>query len=148
MTEIKAMLDEVIDPVVNEILSIFDVDRAPVPVELMLQRPREGTWPQVDIAEMSVSFLNLHDRYAPRMSAVRLLARNIARCEWGQERGLKVLFEDFEYINVFARALIMPRQLLDGVDEDDFDRMTLGGRFEMPEEDTVSRLTDLGYELE
>ena len=67
MTEIKAMLDEVIDPVVNEILSIFDVDRAPVPVELMLQRPREGTWPQVDIAEMSVSFLNLHDRYAPRL---------------------------------------------------------------------------------
>ncbi|HLA42040.1 MAG TPA: hypothetical protein VJZ27_01310 [Aggregatilineales bacterium] len=148
MTDIKAMLDEVIDPVVNEILNIFDVTRAPVPVELMLQRPREGTWPQVDIAEMSVSFLNLHDRYAPRMSTVRLLARNIARCAWGQERGLKVLFEDFEYINLFARAIIMPRRLLEIVVDEDFDKITLSGRFEMPEEDTQARLLDLGYDVE
>jgi len=148
MTDIKAMLDEVIDPVVNEVLSIFDVTRAPVPVELMLQRPREETWPPVDIAEMSVSFLNLHDRYAPRMSAVRLLARNIARCEWGQQRGLKILFEDFEYINLFARAIIMPRKLLDLVSDDDFDRMTLSTRFEMPEEDAQARLADLGYDVE
>lgn len=136
---------EVIEKAIDEILAVFDVDRPPVPVELMLQRPREGMWPEIDLSEMSATFLNLHDRYAPRMSAVRLLARNIARSEWGRQRGLGSVLDDPTRINIFARALIIPKQLLDKIDFDLRDKSAISLRFEVPEGDAQQRLEDLGY---
>jgi hypothetical protein len=126
---------------------LFDTDRPPVPVELMLQRPREDTWPMIDLSEMSATFLNLHDRYAPRMSAVRLLARNIARSDWGQKRNLEPVLKDVNTVNIFARALIVPRQLLDTIDSSFHDIKAISLQFEVPESDAEARLGDLGYEI-
>jgi hypothetical protein len=128
------------DSVVEEILQAYDVDRPPIPVELMLQRPRADTWAEIDLTEMSVSFLSLADRYAPRMSAVRLLARNIIRSEWGKERGLGSLATESNLINMFARAIIMPRSLMEN---EALNQTTLSLRFEVPEEDAQERLKDL-----
>lgn len=146
MIDTMALLS-LIDPVVGEILYLFDTDRPPVQVELMLQRPRENTWPMIDLSEMSATFLNLHDRYAPRMSAVRLLARNIARSEWGQERGLEATLQDAASINMFARALIIPTQLLESIDASFHDIKAISLKFEVPEADTEARLRDLGMEV-
>jgi hypothetical protein len=131
------------EQVVEEILEAYDVDRPPIPVELMLQRPREGTWAEIDLTEMSVSFLSLADRYAPRMSAVRLLARNIARSEWGKSRGLGNILMDNNQINMFARAIIMPKRFLTETPTTGFDPHTLSTRFEVPEEDALLRSQDL-----
>jgi hypothetical protein len=144
MTDTSNWLN-LIDPVVAELLSAFDVDRPPVPVELMLQRPREGMWPEIDLSEMSATFLNLFDRYAPRMSAVRLLSRNVARSQWGRERDLGQMLEDGELLNLLSRAIIMPRHLLEVMDLELRDPEIISLKFEVPLEDARLRLVDLGY---
>lgn len=129
---------------VEEILAAFDVDRLPIPVEVMLQRPREELWPYVDLSEMSASFLHLNHRYAPRMTVVRLLAKHIARSEWGFEHGLEVAYSFDDGINQLSRALIMPKRFIDDFpDLDDIPLVSV--QFEVPEDDVVSRLQDLGY---
>jgi hypothetical protein len=136
---------ETMEQAADEMLAAFDVDRPPVPVELMLQRPRAGTWPEIDLSEMSATFLNLQDRYAPRMSVVRLLARNIARSQWGKDRGLDGILLDGPRVNLFARAIILPRRLL-GALEAGLPPATISARFEVPEEDVKQRLKDLAGE--
>ncbi len=134
-----------VNPVIDEILAAFDIDRPPVPVELMLQRPRNGMWPEIDLSEMSATFLSLYDRYAPRMSAVRLLARNIARSEWGKARELNKILDETNRVNIFARALIVPESLLAQFEIHTLDKAELSAQFEVPEEDAQARLEDLGY---
>lgn len=141
MTTIYEHLEET----VSLILTSFDLDSPPIPVELMLRRPRAGLWPEVDLAELSASFLDLSDRYSPRMSVVRLLARHIARCEWGEEHDLSGILNDRDLINRFARAIIMPQAMLQRVIEDASDVTAIGLRFEVPENDVLLRLADLGY---
>jgi hypothetical protein len=133
-----------IEQAIDEILLAFDVDAPPVPVETMLQRPREGMWSSFDLAEMSASFLSLSDRFAPRMSVVRLLARNIARSQWGVERGLDALADDPDVLRAFARAIIMPQSMLDKLDA--VTVATVSNVFEVPESDAEQRLQDLGQE--
>ena len=135
-------LIERIETSVDELLLVFDVDRPPVPVELMLQRPREGMWKEIDLSEMSASFLSLFDRYAPRMSAVRFLARTVARSEWGQERGLNELLTNPDALRRLARAIIIPRTFLENSEVADKTAVSL--RFEVPEEDAELRLEELG----
>jgi predicted transcriptional regulator len=77
------------------------------------------------------------------MSAVRLLARNIARSEWGKARGLGSILTDNNQINMFARAIIIPKRFLDESQSSGFNPQTLSDRFEVPEEDTLLRLQDL-----
>jgi hypothetical protein len=135
-------LADLIEHTVDELLNIYDIDRPPVPVELMLQRPREGMWKEIDLSEMSASFLNLFDRYAPRMSAVRFLARTVARSEWGKDRGLDGLLTNPDALRRLARAIIMPKAFLE--DDQVADKTAISLRFEVPEEDAEERLNDLG----
>jgi len=134
-----------VDPVVEEIMTAFDIEAPPISVELMLQHPRHNLWPEVDITEMSATFLSLSDRYAPRMSLVRLLARHVARSPWGQSRNLNPILQDADTINVFARALIMPRRFLEALAEDiRANSMAVSLRFEVPQADVQARFHDLG----
>ena len=135
-------LTDLIERTADELLTVYDIDRPPVPVELMLQRPREGMWKEIDLSEMSASFLNLFDRYAPRMSAVRFLARTVARSEWGRSRGLEPLLTNPDALRRLARAIIIPRALLES--DQLADKTAISLRFEVPEEDAEARLTDLG----
>ena len=79
---------EQLESIATELVAEFEVSSAPVPIETMLQNPKDGMWEQVDITQLSGSFLSLKDRYSPRMSIARLLAKHLTTCEWGQERGV------------------------------------------------------------
>jgi hypothetical protein len=133
---------ERIENVVEEILTAFDVDQPPIPVELMLRNPPDGMWDGFDLTELSTTFLTLSDRFAPRMSVVRLLARNIVRSEWGIERELQGIVDDGEMIRYFARAIVMPRSMIDELENPL--SASVSTRFEVPEEDAEIRLRDLG----
>lgn len=134
---------ERIESVVEEMLVAFDVDQPPIPVELMLRNPPDGMWDGFDLTELSATFLTLSDRFAPRMSVVRLLARNIVRSEWGIERELHDVLDDADLLRYFARAIVMPRSMLDTLEN----RIpaAISARFEVPEQDAEIRLKELGY---
>ncbi len=128
---------------VNDLMVAFDVTRPPVPVELMLQRPRPGMWKEVNLSELSLSFISVNQRYSPRMSVARLLARHICRCEWGATRGLGAYTENDEAMRSLARAIIMPRQMLEEGGAASRLVPILSDKFEMPEEDVERRLREL-----
>lgn len=129
---------------VNDLMAAFDISRPPVPIELMLQRPRPGMWKEVNLSELSLSFINVSQRYSPRMSVARLLARHICRCEWGLARGLDAYAENDEATRSLARAIIMPRQMLDEGGAASRLVPVLSDKFEMPEDDVERRLRELG----
>lgn len=136
---------EQIEAAANEIMALFDVDQPPVPIELMLERPRAGLWPRADLAELTSSFLVMTDRYSPRMSVARLLARHIARCPWGAERGLEPVAHSKTLISAFARALMMPREMVGESVEAGLSRIAMINKFEVPESDFQDRVVELGW---
>jgi hypothetical protein len=143
MTE-RADTLTVFEAAIDELLTAFDVERAPVPVELMLQRPRPGMWREVNLTDLSLSFINVSERFSPRMSVARLLARHISRGEWGAARGLAPYAESEEDIRMLARAIVMPRAFLDALHSEGLDVVTISERLEVPEEDVLQRLEELG----
>jgi len=129
---------------VEALLTIFDIDSPPVPIESMLQNPRGNMWRDVDVTQLSGSFLKMDDIYSPRMSMARLLARHIAHSEWGQQHGLGDVSGDEESLRTFARILAMPRSMIENVSGPSRTAPTMRLHFEVPEEDARLRLIDLG----
>jgi len=127
----------------TELMAEFDVDSAPVPIETILQNPKDDMWDKVDITQLSGSFLSLRERYSPRMSIARLLARHIATCPWGEERGLFGILRQDDNINRFARMLIMPKALVEKVDTAARNPKTMSLQFEVPEDDIRLRLDEV-----
>jgi hypothetical protein len=136
-----------IEAAVNDLLTAFDVITPPVPVEIMLQRPKAGMWKEVNLSELSAAFINVRQRFSPRMSIARLLVRHILRSDWAASRNLAPLLNDDEAIRAFARAILMPRALLAGKTASR-DPAVLSTRFELPEDDVILRLNDLGIRVE
>lgn len=134
-----------IENAVEQLMADFEIDRPPVPIELMLQRPKPGMWKEVNLNELSTSFISIRERYSPRMSVSRLLAKIICRSEWGIKAGLEQIEKSEEDIRALARAIIMPKAMLDELPTTSRAPMIIGMRFEVPEEDARMRLIDLGY---
>ena len=130
---------------VGDLLKAFDVSGPPVPVEIMLQRPKAGMWKEINLAELSTTFINIKQRYSPRMSVSRLLARNICRSEWGANHNVKTAAATDESLRAFARAILMPKHMLDRLPPASRTPIAISMRFEVPEEDARLRLLDLGY---
>jgi len=130
---------------VGDLLKAFDVSGPPVPVEIMLQRPKAGMWKEINLAELSTTFINIKQRYSPRMSVGRLLARNICRSEWGITRNVNTIASTDETLRAFARAILMPKYMLDRLPPASRTPIAISMRFEVPEEDARLRLLDLGY---
>jgi len=135
----------IIESAINDLMVAFDVTEPPVPVEIMLQRPRPGMWKEVNLAELSTAFINVKQRYSPRMSVARLLARCAVRCDWGEVRKLPAVASTDEGLRALARAILMPRSMLDRLPAANRSPITISMRFEVPEEDAQQRLQDLGY---
>ncbi|MFQ3537180.1 MAG: hypothetical protein SNJ58_15065 [Aggregatilineales bacterium] len=134
----------VFEQAVRALLSAFDVDQPPVPLELILQRPRPNMWRQVNLSELSLSFIDTQQPFGPRMSVARLLARHICRCPWGVEHGLAAYAEDQEAVHALARAIVMPRAMLEEMPPAQRTLSAISARFEMPERDVCLRLAELG----
>ncbi len=128
-----------------DLIAVFDVTTPPIPVELMLQRPRAGMWKEVNLSELSMAFINVKHRYSPRMSIARLLVRHICRSDWGTTHHLTVLTDNDLALRAFARTLLMPRTMLEGFDVPGHTLVAISTRFEVPEDDVRLRLADLGY---
>ena len=91
---------------VTDLMTAFDVTAPPVPVEIMLQRPKAGMWKEINLSELSTAFINIKQRYSPRMSVARLLARNVCRSEWGTTRRLDTVGGTDDGLRALARAIL------------------------------------------
>jgi len=135
----------VIEAAINELMAAFDVNDPPIPIEIMLQRPKAGMWKEVNLSELSTAFINVKQRYSPRMSVARLLARLACRSEWGDRHNLGTVGSTDEGLRALARAVLMPRAMLDRLAPASRTPMAISMRFEVPEDDARQRLIDLGY---
>ena len=134
---------DTLETIASEIVTEFDANYAPVPIETILQNPKDGMWEKVDITQLSGSFLSLKDPYSPRMSIARLLARHIANCPWGRQRGLFEILRQGDNLNRFARMLIMPEPLVKQVNTAARTPTTMSLQFEVPEDDVRLRLDEV-----
>jgi hypothetical protein len=134
-----------IDLAVADLMNIYEVDAPPVPVELMLHRPKAGLWEAADPNDLTNSAGLRQSRYALRMSVSRLLARSISSSQWGVDHNLGSLEQDREALRAFARAILMPRKMLENVSGGVRTPPVIAMRFQVPDEDAQLRLLDLGY---
>lgn len=136
---------ETFEAAVSDLMTAFDVVRPPVPVELMLQRPRPGMWNEVNLSELSMSFINVMQRHSPRMSVARLLARHVCRSVWGEQHGLHQFADSEDDVRALARAIVMPRAMIAELPPAVCNPLDISSQFEVPEEDARLRLNELGY---
>lgn len=136
---------ELMERATADLIAAFDVTTPPVPAEIMLQRPKAGMWQQVNLSELSAAFINVRERYSPRMSIARLLVRYICRSAWGGKYQLAQFQKNEEAIRTFARVLLMPHAMIATLNAGARNSITIGNRFEVPEEDAQLRLIELGY---
>ena len=127
----------------QEICDVFVVYAPPVPIELMLQKPVADMWEEVDVTQLSGSFMNIKERFSPRMSVARLLVRHIVLSEWGQQHDIAHVLADKESINRFARMLLMPKEMVLGLTTSMRNPKTMSTHFEVPESDAQDRLLEL-----
>ncbi len=132
-----------LEEVVEEILRVYEIDAPPIPVETMLQEPRDNMWEEVDVTQLSGSFLKMDNAYSPRMSLARLLARHITYSEFGAKHGLGALQDQEELTRAFARMLIMPRSMVDALGSGARTPAAMRLHFEVPQNDVKERLNDL-----
>lgn len=137
------MNNHTLEAAAKELLDLFEITITPVPIEMMLQQPRNNLWQEVDLNQMSGTFLSVKDLYSPRMSLARLLARHVASSEWGKTRGLGLLLEDEAQLHAFARMLIMPSTLVTALSKGARNTTAISMQFEVPEEDARLRLEEL-----
>jgi hypothetical protein len=132
-----------LEQVVRELVQLYAVTAPPIPIERMLQHPHPDMWNDVDMTDFSSSFLNITTPFSPRMSLARFLARQIAKSEWGQKRGLAWMDEDEESIYPFARMIAMPVDLVMEISADSRTPQLISLHFEVPEDDARLRLQDI-----
>lgn len=132
-----------LEAIASEVMAAFDVVSPPVPIETMLKEPQPGMWDEVDVNQLSGSFLSIKDLYSPRMSLARLLARHIASSPWGRERSLMQLLNDEDRVRMFARMLIMPHDMVMGLSNAARNPTTIRMHFEVPEDDARQRLNEI-----
>lgn len=126
----------------SELIAAFGIKSPPIPIESMLQHPQAGMWEEVDLRNLSMSFLNVRETYSPRMSLCRLLARHVISSAWGQARGTAELSTE-EEIHCFARMLIMPLEMVQALSSGARTPTTMSLHFEVPEEDARLRLNEI-----
>lgn len=133
-----------------ELIHTFEIEHPPVPIEIMLQRPRPDMWAEVDITELSVGFLKTGGHFSPRMSLARLLARHIIQSEWGDKHGLDAIFKqdkDDQLLRAFARMLIMPLDMIRALSPGARTPVAMSVHFEVPEDDARQRLSEISDTL-
>lgn len=127
----------------SELIDTFEIKTPPVPVESMLHDPKEGMWEQVDVTQLSGTFLSFSSQYSPRMSLARMLVRHIMTSEWGKSRQLDTLIGDDDTLAAFARMIIMPQEMVKDLSSGGRNPTTMSLQFEVPEEDARMRLQDM-----
>jgi hypothetical protein len=139
-----------LEVIATELIRIFEIHAPPVPIEIILQRPKANMWKEVDITELSISFVKGGGHFSPRMSLARLLARHVVHSDWGGEHGLETIIEEAggeDALRAFARMLIMPHEMVKALAPSALTPITMSMHFEVPEEDASLRLGDLAGQI-
>lgn len=135
---------EALENVVAELLAEFNVHAPPVPVETILQKPRADMWEEVNVSQLTSTFLSFKEPFSPRMSMARLLARHLATSAWGDARHVReILGTNEDVLRAFARMLAMPREMVDALPSTQRSAAYISSHFEVPESDAHQRLLDL-----
>lgn len=132
-----------LEQVAGEVIQIFEITAPPIPIEKMLQHPKPDMWEDLDIKQLSVSFLKVTDYYSPRMSLARLLARQLVNSPWGGKRGLDVIAGDEKKLHRFTRMLVMPASMIIELSQSARTPSIMSVHFEVPIEDARMRLEEL-----
>jgi len=138
-------VDEIkeLETITDELMKVFEITAPPIPIESMLQRPKPNMWEEVDINQLSGSFLSIREHFSPRMSLARLLARHVASSPWGKEHGLMRLIKTEETLRSFARMLVMPQEMVMALSSGARNPTAMSMHFEVPEDDARQRLQEL-----
>lgn len=132
-----------LEVVTQELIDAFNITAPPIPIESMLQHPCPDMWEDLDISQLSSSFLNVNESYSPRMSLARLLARHVVNCPWGDARQLKGIEREEGKLYRFARMLVMPENMVLQLTPTARTPQLLSVHFEVPEEDARLRLQEV-----
>jgi hypothetical protein len=133
-----------LESIADALMREFSIVAPPVPIEGMLQRPRDGMWKELDISQISGSFLRVTDRYSPRMSLARLLVRQLSTSRWGVENGLTEIQRNEKLLYSFARMVVMPACMILEMKEISRTADILSIHFEVPIHEAQLRLEELG----
>lgn len=139
-----------LERIASALIQTFGIQEPPIPIEIMLQHPKPNMWDEVDITQLSVSFLKTGGPYSPRMSLTRLLARHIIRSEWGAEHGITAIIKGEkieDVVQIFARMLIMPLEMIQRLSSHARTPAAMSAHFEVPEEDANRRLGEVAHRL-
>lgn len=136
-----------LETIAQALIDAFSISAPPIPIERMLQQPHEGMWEDVDLSRLSGSFLKLKESYSPRMSLARMLARHVANCPWGTERGLSALDQDERKLYSFARMIVMPASMVMELNPNARTPHLVSAHFEVPEDDARLRLQELSADI-
>jgi hypothetical protein len=134
---------QVLEHIANELVETFNITIPPIPIESMLQHPKPDMWEDLDISQLSGSFLRVTEHYSPRMSLARLLVRQLMMSKWGQARNLAANLTDEISLHRFARMIVMPAPMVLELNAAARTPSLLSAHFEVPEEDARLRLEEL-----
>lgn len=133
-----------LEEVVRELITLYEISAPPIPIEGMLQNPHDDMWREIDMTEMSGSFLTaVKTPYALRMSLARFLVRNILRSPWGTKRKLDQIITTDDTTNQFARMIAMPADFVFELVPESRQPDVMSLHFEVPEDDARLRLEEL-----
>ncbi|MDX2160772.1 MAG: hypothetical protein SF162_05555 [bacterium] len=132
-----------LEAIVSELLSLYEIAAPPIPIESILQSPKDDMWDEIDVTQISGSFFKVGAGYSARMSMARVLARHISSSEWGQMRGLGSIRSDEAMLQAFARMMVMPASMILELKDNVRTPELLGAHFEVPPEEARLRLDDL-----
>lgn len=136
---------EKLEAIANELVKAFEVAAPPVPVETMLQHPQPGMWATLNVSQLTGSFLSVKDKYSPRMSLARLLARHVLASPWGEQRDMpNLIAQDEERLRSFARMILMPDDMLQTLTPGSRNPVAMSLLYEVPEDEAEKRLTEWG----
>ncbi|MBC8099451.1 MAG: hypothetical protein H7Y11_08405 [Armatimonadetes bacterium] len=134
---------QILEVAASDLMREFEVKVPPIPVESILQKPQAGMWEEININQLTGSFLSIKDQYSPRMSMARLLAKHVINCPWGKARDLSALVKSEDDLRTFARMLIMPREMVMTMTTGARNPVVMSMNFEVPEEDAQKRLMQI-----
>lgn len=134
---------ENLEAITDKLIDIFEVKSPPVPIETILQSPRNDMWDMVDVTQLSGTFRAFTDPFSPRMSLARMLARHVVNCDWGTANNLPQIVKTEDDMRAFARMLTMPLSLISNLSVAAKNPTAMAMQFEVPEEDARLRLAEV-----
>ncbi len=128
-----------------ELLRLGDALRLPVPIDSLWKDPPLGLWVPDPETITVTAMITDEDPYTPRLMTARDIAVRVGKGSWSIK--VKLLgsepFSD-EDVTIFARALLIPSQLIFRLSERQKTPENVSIIFQVPRSEAEQRLVELG----